>query len=243
MGYALAVAAQADDWRDRELGPIHLLKYLYLADLEYARSHGGESFSGIGWWFHKFGPWAVEAFQQIEPAMAALRAERREFTSRYRDDNVRWKLPPDQLENRESGLPSEVARALSNAVREFGSDTSALLHHVYRTEPMLRAAPGDRLELPGAEPEPEQDPAPPAPAPTRLSKTKVKKMREEMRRRLNRKRESRRTVAPDPPPRYDEVFARGVAWLDGPEAEVRSGRVSFSRDVWTSRARGDSELP
>ena len=31
--YALARAARADDFRWRELGPIHLLKYAYLADL------------------------------------------------------------------------------------------------------------------------------------------------------------------------------------------------------------------
>jgi hypothetical protein len=46
LGYALAVAAQADDWRHRELGPIHLLKYLYLADVAHAKRHGGESFTG-----------------------------------------------------------------------------------------------------------------------------------------------------------------------------------------------------
>ena len=40
FGYALAVAAQADHPRDRELGPIHLLKYLYLADVAYAEAHG-----------------------------------------------------------------------------------------------------------------------------------------------------------------------------------------------------------
>jgi hypothetical protein len=47
LGYALAVAAQADHPRDRELGPIHLLKYLYLADLAHAETHGGESYSGV----------------------------------------------------------------------------------------------------------------------------------------------------------------------------------------------------
>ncbi|MCP4660338.1 MAG: SocA family protein [bacterium] len=242
LGYALAVAAQADDWRHRELGPIHLLKYLYLADLAYANKHEGESFTGVDWRFHKFGPWAVEAFEQIEPAMAALEAERRQFTSRYRDDSVRWKLPADQLEVRESDLPGEVVLSVARAVREFGSDTSALLHHVYRTPPMLRAAPEDRLDLRPA-PEPVEA-APPEPLPeVEISKTRVKKMREEVKRRLARKREGRRTIAPDPPPPYDEVFVEGVAWLDGPEPKPRTGRISFSEDVWTSGARGDTDLP
>jgi hypothetical protein len=241
LGYALAVAAQADDQRQRELGPIHLLKYLYLADLAYAKKHGGESFTGVDWRFHKFGPWAVEAFQQIEPAMAALEAAARQFTSRYRDDNIRWKLPADQLELRESGLPLEVVQSVATAVRTFGSDTSALLHHVYRTPPMLRASPGDRLDL-RHEQESETARAESLPE-VRLSKTKVRKMREEFQRRLVSKQKGHRAVAPQPPPRYDEVFAEGVAWLDGPEPEPRRGRLSFSDDVWNSRARGETDLP
>jgi len=240
LGYALAVAAQADDWQQRELGPIHLLKYLYLADLGYAQTHGGESFTGVDWRFHKFGPWSARAFERIEPTMAALHAERREFISRYRDDNVRWKLPADQLGTRESGLPLEVVLPVAEAVRAFGSDTSALLHHVYRTPPMLRAAPGDRLELKPELETAERASTEPLPE-VKLSKTKAKKIRDEVQRRLARKREGRRTVAPRPP-RYDGIFAEGVAWLDGPEPEPRTGRLSFSDDVWTSRARGDTDL-
>jgi hypothetical protein len=244
LGYALAVAAQADHPRDRELGPIHLLKYLYLADLAHAETHGGESYSGVDWRFHKFGPWAVEAFQQTRPAMSHLHAECRDFTSRYREDNFRWRVPDDRLDLGKVGLPLDVARALADAVRVFGSDTSALLHHVYRTPPMLRARPGDCLDLrPELEPVEAEEATPVEPLPEiKLSKTRLKKMREEVQRRLAKKREARRTVVPQPPPRYDEVFAEGVAWLDGPEPEPRRGKLSFSDDVWTSRARGDTEL-
>lgn len=246
FGYALAVAAQADHPRDRELGPIHLLKYLYLADVAYAEAHAGESFSGVVWRFHKFGPWAVEAFQQIEPTVAHLGAACRKFASTYRDDTVRWHLPADQLERRGAELPLEVERSVAQTVRAYGSDTSALLHHVYRTPPMLRARPGERLHLPppGLEPIEADEPTPEEPlAEVRLSKTRVKKMREEVRRRLERKREARQSRVPEPPPRYDEVFAEGMAWLDGPQPEPRRGKLSFSDEVWTSRARGDAELP
>ncbi len=245
FGYALAVAAQADHPRDRELGPIHLLKYLYLADLAYAEAHEGETYSGVDWRFHKFGPWAVEAFHQIEPAATHLGAECRRFASEYQDDAVRWHLPAEGLEVRERGLPIEVERSVGEAVRAYGSDTSALLHHVYRTPPMLRAKPGEPLDL-RAESEPlevgEKTPAEPLPE-VKLSKTRIKKLREEVQRRLARQRETRRTVVPQPPPRYDEIFAAGTAWLDGPEPESRKGTLSFSDDVWTSRARGDKDLP
>ena len=36
LRYAVAVASGEDDFRRRELGPIHLIKYLYLADLAHA---------------------------------------------------------------------------------------------------------------------------------------------------------------------------------------------------------------
>jgi hypothetical protein len=109
---------------------------------------------------------------------------------------------------------------------------------------MLRARPGDCLDLrPELEPVEAEEATPVEPLPEiKLSKTRLKKMREEVQRRLAKKREARRTVVPQPPPRYDEVFAEGVAWLDGPEPEPRRGKLSFSDDVWTSRARGDTEL-
>lgn len=167
FGYALAVAAQGDDPRDRELGPIHLLKYLYLADLARAQTHEGESYSGVDWRFHKFGPWAVEAFQQVPPARAHIQAECRKFTSRYQADTLRWRVPADRLERCEAGLPREVARSVAAAVRAFGSDTSALLHHVYRTPPMLQARPGDPLDLrPELEPAEAEEPPPAEPAST-----------------------------------------------------------------------------
>lgn len=67
--FALLVAGEEDDFRDRQLGPIHLIKYVYLADLAYAKHHDGETFTGAKWQFYKFGPWAQEVNQRIEPAL------------------------------------------------------------------------------------------------------------------------------------------------------------------------------
>jgi hypothetical protein len=242
LGHAVSIASQSDSPRDRELGPIHLLKYLYLADLAFAKKRHGQSFTGAQWRFYKFGPWAAEAFLAIEPSMEAIGATRRTFASQYREDSVRWSLTnrPDRKSVR---LPREVALVVARAVRKFGADTSALLHHVYRTRPMLRAAPGEMLDLTPEEPR-DTDRAHQADAPpVKLSKTKVKKLREGVRERIARRRSARQLVEPDPPPRFDEVFAAGAAWLDGPEPEPISGRLSFSNDVWYSRARGESELP
>ena len=90
--YALAVANEADDYRDRELGPIHLLKYIYLGDLAFARENQGTTFSGSPWKFHKFGPWAQELHAHIQSAATRIGAQERHFASQYQEE-----LPVPQL--------------------------------------------------------------------------------------------------------------------------------------------------
>ena len=40
---AILIAGREDDYLDRQLGPIHLIKYVYLADLAYAERKCGGS--------------------------------------------------------------------------------------------------------------------------------------------------------------------------------------------------------
>lgn len=252
--YALAAAAQGD-FRDRELGPIHFLKYAYLGDLAYARAHSGQTFSGVEWRFHHFGPWAVDAFQRIEPALAAVGAARRTFRGKFQDENVRWRAQ-DQglLERLENCLPGEVARAIRRAVRKYGSDTVSLLHDVYQTAPMLRAAPGESLDFRPMSDDADdreskaKDKEGPASVPEfkRISKTQAKRMRKVLKERLAEKRAKRTARPPSPAPRYDEVYFRGLEWLDslaGEPIEPVEGRLSFSDEIWHSRARREPELP
>ena len=158
LQFALAAAAQEDEARNRELGPIHLIKYAYLADLAYAEGHGGDVFTGIPWRFYHFGPWAQEIFERVEPAVAAVGAERRTFTSaKYEGEGIRYSLTDEALLNRviSRQLPWEVASSIKREVHEHGSDTYGLLNRVYTTKPMLRAAPGEYLDF---RPEPEERP-------------------------------------------------------------------------------------
>ena len=238
---ALAVAAQADDWRHRELGPIHLLKYLYLADVAHAKRHGGESFTGAAWTFYKFGPWSQEAHARIEPSMNALRAKRRTFPSQYREnDAVRWSLCPELADDMGARLPAEVALPLARAVRDFGDDTSGLLHYVYRTWPMLNAAPGEALDL--KHPPKEQPGATAAVENPRLSKRKVKRLRELAAQRLAERRQRPRLLPPDPPPRYDQLWEEAMAQLQS-SIEPEEGVLRFAENVWHSPARRDPDLP
>lgn len=249
LQYVLAAAGQ-EDFGQRELGPIHLIKYAYLADLTHAERHGGETFTGVPWRFFHFGPWALEVNDRIEQAAAAVNAERRTFTSaRYEGEFVRYLVPDDALYERLARqLPAEISSAVKRVVHEYGNDTYSLLNHVYLTRPMLSAAPGELLVFEGGEAgEPEAE----APRSTevfapltwkerRTRKEALAKLRERVRARLEERRQ-RPAVPVSPPPRYDDVFFEGVKWLDhlgGEPVEPLEAEAAFSEDIWKSPTRG-----
>jgi hypothetical protein len=254
--YALAVAAEADDLRGQELGPIHLLKYLYLGDLAFARGERGASFSGARWQFYKFGPWSAEIHDRIHVAAGIAGAQKRHFTSRYREDNLRWLLSDVDATYLAERLPRPVATAIRSSVTRFGNDTVSLLHFVYKTDPMLAAAPGEMLNL---APEPEfhvpaggvnseqgeASTAKPLPA---ISKTRIRKLKERLATISEQRRAKHQAeyVVPEPPPVYDDVYAQGVEWLDqlaGAPIPSTRGRLAFDDSVWKAPGRRDSELP
>ncbi len=253
MTYALVVAGEADDYR-RGLGRIHLLKYVYLADLAHVEAKGS-SFTGIEWRFYKFGPWATEAFEAIEPLVRRIGAEERTVPSRISDDSVRYVVDrdDDELREAERALPVSVSLAVRRAVREHGDDTSSLLHAVYSTAPMLHARPGERLELvPSAEAAPVVVAAPPVEAPPRSVKqvkrraAQIAEARARIMAALAAPRSSSAASAPTPAPRYDDVFDAGQQWLDtlgGDPPPSGMAKVTIGDDVWDSEARRAPKLP
>lgn len=162
-------------------------------------------------------------------------------------------MNPDEDLHRdlERELPSVVARRVRYYVREFGKDTSGLLSYVYRTRPMLRAAPGEPLDF-SVVAEPREEPAPPQIERPVLSRKAQKRrqaaleqMRERVHARLAERRAAERRILPEPAPRYDDVFAQGREWLDDLAGEhLGDGQldVSFSEDIWRSRGRRDTEV-
>ncbi len=77
--YALLIAGQEDAFWDRQLGPIHLIKYVYMGDLAYAERNDGETYTGIDWRFYNFGPWSQTVNERIEPALTAIGATKKTF--------------------------------------------------------------------------------------------------------------------------------------------------------------------
>lgn len=250
--FVLTTAGHEDPDR-RELGPIHVIKYLYLADLAYAEKNGGESFTGVQWQFYHYGPWSAEVYGRISGTAHAAGAAERIFASRFRDDNIRWRLEDEELfEELGSTLPEGVVRVLKQAVHEFGNDTPTLLHYIYRTPPMLHAAPGEILEFRCAVPlheshleEATSTPVIPVVTLSVRAKKRRKAAVEAARARMQevlKASRSKRMVTP-PPPRYDEVFFEGMQWLDSLAGEILEpceGQLNFSVDIWKSTSRGNS---
>lgn len=228
IAYALATAGNQDYPRP-ELGQIHLIKYLYLADMAYAERHGGQTYTGLAWKFHHFGPWSVDAWSRINPVVTKI------------------------ISTLDSTLPWEVSRSIQNAVRKYGEDTKTLLHYVYSTPPMLNAAPGDILSFPfssaRAVSQTSHDSVIQAQELTRKQEKKqeatIADLKSRIQASLAHKKSSRPSTAEYYEPRYDDTFAHGQQWLD----EMACGQYSPSEgtlivddSLWKSASRHDPDL-
>ncbi len=251
--YALAVASE-NDWMDRELGPIHLIKYVYLADLDYASRNKGQTYTGLNWQFFRFGPWTSEVLNRIEPALVSIAAEKKVIKSDKFDDFTRWKCTnPSLIDNIEASIDTLTALAVKSAVRTHGKDTESLLHYVYKTPPMVNAAPNELLDFRFAVSE----------RPNvreghhieneisikqaKKRKTKIENIKKGFQERFAKKKAKQESrSSKQPAPKYDAVFFEGVETLEKLAGEeIKTGKMtcSFNDDYWKSKARYDPELP
>ncbi len=251
--YALLVAGEEDNCSDRQLGPIHLIKYVYLADLFYAQANQGKTFTGVPWKFYKFGPWSLTVNGRIEPALSVLNAYKQSLPSDYGDKNdwVRWsKRDQNLLVEHERALPACIVMHLRREIHKYTKDTPSLLDRVYKTAPMLSAAPNEDLDFMQA-----INPAIPTKMGTpqlrmdTLSAKAKKKFAEKMRtlreRHDNRKCTATKIINPVSNQRYDEIYEEGLLWLDSLAGEpLKPGEVTveFSQDVWKSPERKGDDV-
>jgi len=250
LQYIAAVAGQETGW-DRELGMIHFIKYVYLADLEYSKSHNGTTYTGLPWIFHHFGPWSVDCFNRIEPALKAIGATKRTIASDTYKDFDRWSVDSDELFDRLGNkLDLAVAGAVQKYFRKFGSDTYCILDYVYKTAPMISAAPGEPLDFThvlsikniSTDEEIRSDLTP---RQIKLRRKKLSEFKERINQRLERKVQENRMKTCPLPPRYDEIFFEGLAQIDAAAASELAGGeyiAEFSDDIWKSKARHDPDL-
>ncbi len=253
--YALLAAGEEDDFRDHQLGTIHLIKYVYLADLAFAAQNNGKIFTETDWRFHKFGPWSFELHEKIEPALQSVSALKKTFPSDYPEKNdwVRWSLHDDFLfDTLSRELPVAVTAGVKQAVRKFGNATPDLLNYIYSTPPMCNACPGDKLDFsllmrhqkPVASVRERKKV-------TVRQKKKQKAALQELRKKNAarlQERQLRRTMVPllgEDSSLYDAVYEEGLQWLDGlAGTPVKEGKVdaTFCDSVWKSPARSLNDL-
>jgi hypothetical protein len=252
LQYALVVAGQGSGW-DRELGMIHLIKYVYLADIEYAKRRNGQLYTGIPWRFYHFGPWAEEVYQRIEPALMAIGAEKRIIPNpRDERDVSRWTKSDDELfDTLGNQLDLIVMGCIQRDVRRFGSDTAALLDFVYRTKPMVTATPGEFLNFNILNSETISEEQIQAGIAVKELTVRQKKKRKsallDLKKRINARLDEKqnRRIACAAPPRYDEIFFNGIKWLNSSSEEpLDSGEYTaiISDKMWKSKARYDPDL-
>lgn len=248
LRYILAVAGQ-EDLGNRALGPIHLVKYVYLADLAHSQRHKGSTYTNAPWIFHHFGPWSTEVYTRIETVVREIDASERKISSpKYGDDFFRWELVDDELfEELDRKLPFAITLDIKKAVHEFGDDTSALLHYVYATDPILRAAPGEYLFFkPYPEYEEDTIETQTSTKAQGLNKTVRKRLKEKIEAMLSEKLAKKKKPSVYTQPRYDQVFFEGQKWLDeiaGEPIESQKGQLSFSKEIWKSPSRTESDVP
>jgi hypothetical protein len=245
--YILAEAGQDEDWRSRELGPIHILKYVYLADMYYAAKNQGQGYTGLQWKFHHFGPWSLELYKEIPDAVKALGGDIRTFESPYGKDGYRFSLKDDYQDDLSSTIPSSIAFLLRRDIRRFGPATNDLLHYVYTTVPMTHSVPGEQLDFSTVVPLPDPEVNASFFKISAREKKKQKKRIKEIRAKIAAKKEQRKKKRVRPtPPRYDEVFFGGVQDLDRDfdlsSMENHEGTLSVDKSAWGDNWRTDHDL-
>jgi len=250
LQYILATAGQESGW-SRELGMIHLIKYAYLADLTHAKYHDGQTYTGLTWTFHHFGPWSVECHKRIEPALDAVSATKKKIESDKYDDFIRWCADDSALfEKLNDQMELTVAGAVQKYVRKFGNDTYALLDFVYKTEPMLNSAPEELLEFKlsmdvAADNTEEKLKEVLTARQKKKQSQKILAFKKRLNQKLEEKIITRKSDVCPLPPRYDDVFFEGLTQLDqaaGVQPEEGQFLATFKENIWKSKARHDPEL-
>jgi hypothetical protein len=137
--------------RGEKLTTLRLVKFLYLADLYYARYAKGKILTEWPWAFVYFGPWCKEANDAINRATETGLIFRRDYPSKFDDDKdyrLYWAPDSDKEPKIIEMLPTYVWSRLQWAIQKWADDSSGLLDYVYfETEPMIQATPGALLNF------------------------------------------------------------------------------------------------
>ncbi|MBW2339960.1 MAG: hypothetical protein JRF50_06370 [Deltaproteobacteria bacterium] len=199
-----------------------LVKFLYLADLYYARFKSGQTITGFPWRFVYYGPYCTEAWNCIEEASKTGYVCKETFESTFAEDKEYslFSCNDPDTEKLEEQIHIGILSKLQSAIKRFGDDTPLLLDHVYfDTEPMEGVKKGDLLDFSKAKM--------PEPLKTiqlrKIPEEKIKLAREKIKligKKLNKDRDKLIKDERNVEQYKDESYYRFIKLLDGEELEV-----------------------
>jgi len=208
-----------------KLSPIRLVKFLYLADLYWARENHGATLTEWPWKFVHYGPFCKESLDAIEKAFQGNIIERTAYESRYVDEDYYLYWCKENRVDIERNLPICLTSPLHAAISKWGDDTYGLLDYVYfETEPMLDAKKGDMLDFSKAK-------KPEAPQKIEMRKLSSKQLikGKEIMERLKGKYKQGFLSSELFKPVYDETYHQGIKSLDEEDLEGDlSGKAEIS---------------
>jgi hypothetical protein len=217
--------------REIKLTTVRLVKFVYLADLFYARAHGGATLTGFPWAFVYYGPYCSEVMREIDTLSQVHGGIcKQSFESRYGDKDFQLFTCNDpDAERLEDRIPNEVLYPLRESIRKFGEDTQALLDYVYfDTEPMEDVRKGEVLNFRKARPIVREKAQPLA----RLSKKDIQAAKHhisnlvgKMKKRLHQLDQEKTATSQF----YDDIYFEALASVD--EEDLETGLQGTARIV------------
>jgi len=137
--------------RGEKLTTLRLVKFLYLADLYYARVSKGKTLTRWPWGFVYFGPWCKQVNEAIDNAAKNDLIIAKEYPSNHDDEKdyrLFWVEDTEEEPKIIDALPTYVWSRLQWAIQKWADDSSGLLDYVYfETEPMIDTSPGKILDF------------------------------------------------------------------------------------------------
>jgi len=199
-----------------KLTTVRVVKFVYLADLYFARSADGKTLTGCPWRFVHFGPYCSEVMAELKQASQIGMVEEDRRQSKFNDEDYFLYTCHDQeAEQVEAQIPTSVLYPLRESIRLFGDDTQALLDHVYfETEPMEGVRKGDLLDFSKARQKTVWKPA----IIPKLPKQKIEEARKHIERLIEKMEKDRASIENDNtlyPEPLDETHVKALEIMDG----------------------------
>ena len=145
----LAVLREAREAGIGKIARTTLFKLVYLLDCLHAESHDGQIASDARWYFHLYGPYAVDLASGIDEMASRGMVQSTSGELGDKEFSLYWLGEyPTGPSLADVGLAPGASSRFSWMVRKYSNDLSRLLDHVYfETLPMRNATPGEPIDF------------------------------------------------------------------------------------------------